>query len=74
MIVSSKGGKAFKKLSVEVETPTPPIIIPGLSPDNFNLAWLCLTSGTYSITATTQAPSLGLYESEQSDSVKYKVE
>lgn len=73
-IVSSKGGRVFKKLSTEVAAPPPPIIIPGLYPDNFNLGWLGLKSGTYTLTATTLAPSLGLYESEQSDSVKYKVE
>lgn len=72
--VSSKGSKVFKKLSAEVEAPAPPIIIPGLSPDDFNLGWLGLMPGTYRITATTLAPSLKIGESKHSNSEEYKVE
>lgn len=71
-IVSSSGGKVFRKLSTEVVTP--PVIIPGLYPDNFDLRWIGLTSGTYNITATTEAPSLFLAESKHSNSEEYKVE
>ena len=75
-IVSSSGGKVFRKLSVQTVTPpvTPPIIVPGLYPDNFDLNILGLSAGTYTITATTEAEKLKLKESKRSNSVEYKVE
>lgn len=70
---ASKSGMVFKKLTTVVEPPSPPMIIPGLYPDNFNLGWIGLKPGTYILTATIAAPSLGLAESEHSDYIEYKV-
>jgi hypothetical protein len=71
-VVATKGDKAFQKLT---ETPTgqeaPPLT--GLDPENFNLGWLLLKPGTYTLTATVSAPSLRLAESERSNSVEYTV-
>ena len=69
-VVAAKGDKAFQKLT---ETPTgqeaPPLT--GLDPEHFSLAWLFLKQGTYKLTVTTSAPSLGLSESERSNHVEY---
>ena len=71
-IVLSNGDIVFRKLYAVIDIP--PIVIPGLEPDNFDLSIIGLKRGTYTITVTTAAPSLRLTESEQSISLKYKVE
>lgn len=70
-VVASIGGKAFAKLIVPTPPPPPPLL--GVEPDNLSLSWLGLKPGTYRITATTKAPSLGLDESDPSNSVVYTV-
>lgn len=68
-VVATKGDKAFQKLTPPANQDAPPLT--GLDPENFDLAWLFLKSGTYTLTATVSAPSLGLAESERSNPVEY---
>ena len=68
-VVATKGDKAFQKLTPPANQDAPPLT--GLDPENFNLAWLFLKSGTYTLTVTASAPSLGLAESERSNPVEY---
>lgn len=73
--VASKGGKVFKKISMDVESQAPPVI--QLSSTNFDLNILVafgLRHGTHTFRATSLAPDLGLAESEYSNSVEFKVE
>lgn len=69
-------GYGFRELAKKSEPApeTPPIIVPGLYPDNFNLSILGLSAGTYTITATVTAPSLRLTESDHSNSETYTVD
>ena len=65
-------GLGCRELTTTAKPIPPPVI--GLDPDNFNLGIIGLKQGTYTITATTEAPSLQLAESKQSNSVTYTVE
>lgn len=64
-IVSSNDGMVFRKLSTE--KPIPPVI--GIDPQNFSLSLLMIDPGEYTIVAT--AHSIGLKESQYSNSVEY---
>ncbi len=64
-VVSSNGDMAFRKLSIE--KPITPVV--GIDPQNFSLSLLLIDPGAYTIVAT--AHSIGLKESEYSNSVEY---
>lgn len=71
-IVSSNGVVGFRKLAEDVPfIPPPPIL--AIEPDNFDLRIFGLKRGTYTITATAEAPKFGLEQSEHSDPVIYTV-
>ncbi len=61
-IVSSLKNKGFKKLSTKTPLPT-------LTTQDFNLGFLIIPPGTYSITVTAVAK--GFEESEHSNPVEY---
>jgi hypothetical protein len=72
-IVSSNGTVSFRKLAEEVPfVPPPPVL--AITPDNFDLGIIGLKKGTYILTATTEAPELGLAMSDHSLPITYTVE
>lgn len=69
-------GMGYRVLSdEEAETPEDPVVpvYPGTDPENFDLRWLGLKSGTYRITATSISRKLGLTESVQSEYILYTI-
>jgi hypothetical protein len=72
-VVASKDDKSFRKLTSAVEQEPKPPTIEGLDPDNFDLRWLGLKHGTYTLTVTSIAPSLHMVESNHSEPVEYTV-
>ena len=73
-IVASKDDKSFRKLTSAVEQEPKPPTISGLDPDNFDLRWLGLKPGTYTLVVTSVAEGLRVAESDFSEPIEYTVE